>query len=195
MTALRLAKKEDAVAILDIYAPYIKNTSITFETEVPSVASFAERIENYLKNYPWLVCEINGKIAGYAYGSKYRERTAYQWSIECSVYVDEKYWKHGVAKALYTALFEILKQQGFMNVYAVINLPNEKSVAFHERLGFIHFADFENVGYKLGKWKTVGWWQRQLNEFIEEPPAPIKFSDLHKTFIIDLLNTSSALIK
>ena len=168
MTALRLAKKEDAVAILDIYAPYIKNTSITFETEVPSVASFAERIENYLKNYPWLVCEINGKIAGYAYGSKYRERTAYQWSIECSVYVDEKYWKHGVAKALYTALFEILKQQGFMNVYAVINLPNEKSVAFHERLGFIHFADFENVGYKLGKWKTVGWWQRQLNEFIED---------------------------
>lgn len=186
MSLIRLANKEDAAAMLDIYAPYIENTSITFETEVPSVQSFADRVENYLQSYAWLVCEIDGRIAGYAYASKYRERTAYQWSIECSVYVHENYWQNGVAKALYSVLLEILKRQGFMNVYAVINLPNEKSVAFHEHLGFRHFADYINVGYKLGKWKTVGWWQLQLNEFIDEPPAPLKFNEMDKTFLKDI---------
>ena len=195
MALIRLANKEDAAAMLEIYGPYIENTSITFETEVPSVQSFAERVENYLQSYPWLVCEIDGRIAGYAYGSKYRERTAYQWSIECSVYVHENYWQNGVAKALYSVLLEILKQQGFMNVYAVINLPNEKSVAFHERLGFSHFADYKNVGYKLGQWKTVGWWQLQLNEFTDEPPVPVKFSELNKIFLDDLFINAAADIK
>lgn len=180
MPAVRLASPGDAKGILEIYAPYIKNTSLTFETEVPSVAAFAERISTYLHRWPWLVCEKEGKIIGYAYASQYRERTAYQWSVECSVYIHDDFHRLGIAKALYNELFEILKQQGFRNVYAVINLPNDKSVAFHESCGFTYFATYEQVGYKLGKWKNVGWWRLILNEFGDEPAAPVLFSEMDK---------------
>ncbi len=180
MTVLRLATPADSNAILDIYAPYIQNTSFTFETEVPSIEEFAERIKNYLNNWPWLVCEIDGKIAGYAYATKYRERTAYQWCVESSIYIHDDFQKAGIGKLLYITLFEILKRQGFRNVYAVINLPNEKSVAFHERLGFTYFATYEQVGYKLGKWKNVGWWRLIVNEFGDEPAAPVKFADINQ---------------
>lgn len=173
---IRIASPQDAAAMLDIYHPYVKNTSITFETETPSVAAFAARVTHYLEKYPWLVYEVDGIIAGYAYASQYRERIAYQWSVECSVYIAEAFMRQGIASKLYTALFEILKQQGFMNVYAVINLPNDRSVALHENLGFRWFATYEQVGYKLGKWKNVGWWGLQLNDYIDDPPAPVDFS-------------------
>jgi L-amino acid N-acyltransferase YncA len=173
---IRIAKPADAGAILDIYAPYVRDTSITFETEVPSVSDFEKRIQKYLENWPWLLYEINGRIAGYAYASRYRERVAYQWSIECSVYIHDDHLRSGIASALYSRLFSILKIQGFTTVYAVINLPNDPSVALHESIGFTHFATYEKVGYKLGRWKNVGWWQLQLNEYLQEPPAPIKFS-------------------
>lgn len=183
MSLIRLATPEDAAGILAIYAPYIKNTSFTFETEVPSVEEFAERIKTNLFNWPWLVCEIDGVIAGYAYATRHRERTAYQWCVESSVYVHDGFQKKGIAKALYTSLFEILKKQGFRNVYAVINLPNDKSVAFHESCGFQYFATYEKVGYKLGKWKNVGWWKLSVNEYGDEPEAPIKFAELYKDFL------------
>ena len=184
---IRIAKPEDASAILDIYAPYIRNTSLTFETEVPTIIDFANRIGQYLENWPWLVYENNGKIVGYAYASRYRERTAYQWSIECSVYVHDDHFRTGVARNLYTKLFALLKAQGFTTVYAVINLPNDRSVAFHESMGFHYFATYEKVGYKLGKWKNVGWWQLQLNDYTDEPPAPIKFSLMPKHLITECL--------
>ena len=142
MSLIRLATPDDGAGILSIYAPYIENTSFTFETEVPSVEEFAERIRNYLINWPWLVCETDGKITGYAYAIRYRERTAYQWCTESSIYIHDDFQKAGIGKALYTALFEILRQQGVRNVYAVINLPNEKSVVFHENLGFSYFATY-----------------------------------------------------
>lgn len=195
MTVLRLASSADSKAILDIYAPYIQNTSFTFETEVPSVEEFAERIRTYLITWPWLVCEIDGKIAGYAYATKYRERTAYQWCVESSIYLHDDFQKAGIGKALYSALFEILKRQGFNNVYAVINLPNEKSVAFHERCGFEYFATYEKVGYKLGKWKNVGWWKLAVNEYGDEPTAPIKFSELNRDFLSHLFESKTADIK
>jgi len=186
---IRLANPTDAVALLAIYAPYIRNSSITFETGVPAVADFANRIRSYLDNWPWLVYEKeDGQVVGYAYASRYRERVAYQWSIECSVYVQEDHLRSGIARALYTALFAILKTQGFTTVYAVINLPNDRSVAFHESMGFKYFATFEKVGYKLGKWKDVGWWQLQLNEYLLEPAAPIKFSALDSETVEGLLN-------
>ena len=195
MTALRLATPADASGILAIYAPYIANTSFTFETEVPSVVEFAERINTYLINWPWLVCEVDGKIAGYAYATKHRERAAYQWSIESSIYIHDDYQKAGIGKALYHMLFDILKKQGFRNVYAVINLPNEKSVIFHENIGFIYFATYEQVGYKLGKWKNVGWWRFVINEFGDEPMATIKFADLDKSFLPKLFANYSSTIK
>ncbi len=183
MPFIRLANEKDADGILAIYAPYIENTSYTFETEVLSTEAFAQRINTYLINWPWLVYEINGTIAGYAYATRYRERTAYQWCTESSVYIHNDYQRSGIARALYTALFEILKRQGFRNVYAVINLPNDKSVRFHEGCGFTWFATYEKVGYKLGKWKDVGWWKLSINDYTDEPAAPVKFSELNKEFL------------
>lgn len=183
MIKLRLAKPADSGDILAIYAPYIEKTSFTFETDVPSPEAFAERISSYLESWPWLVCEVDGVIAGYAYAARYRERVAYQWSVESSVYVHDDHQRKGIARILYSALFKILKRQGFRNVYAVINLPNEKSVAFHESLGFSYFATYEQVGYKLGQWKNVGWWRLIVNEFDHEPAAPVLFSLLDKEFL------------
>ena len=183
MNIIRLATPDDAKGILSIYAPYIKNTSFSFETETPSIEEFSERIRTYLINWPWLVCEIDGMIAGYAYSTRHRERTAYQWCTESSVYIHDDFQRAGIARALYTALFEILKKQGFRNVYAVINLPNDKSVAFHESCGFEYFATYEKVGHKLGKWKNVGWWRLSINEYGDEPAAPVKFAELDKDFL------------
>jgi len=101
--------------------------------------------------------------------------------------VNDDYQRAGVARALYTPLFEILKRQGFRNIYAVINLPNDKSVAFHESCGFKHFATYEQVGYKLGRWKNVGWWRLIINEFGDEPAAPVLFSEMNKEFLPELL--------
>ena len=192
---IRLARATDAEGILSIYAPYIENTSFTFETEVPSIASFSKRITDYLHNWPWLVCEANGRIAGYAYASRYRERTAYQWSVESSVYIHDDFQRARIARALYTALNEILKAQGFRNVYAVINLPNEKSVAFHENFGYKYFATYEQVGYKLGKWKNVGWWRLILNEFNMEPDPPILFSELDSSSTSGILSNATRILQ
>ena len=195
MSSIRLATPADAKSILDIYAPYIANTSFTFETEIPSVEDFAERIRTYLLNWPWLVGEVNGKIAGYAYATRHRERTAYQWCVESSIYIHDDFQKKGIGNALYVALFDILKHQGFRNVYAVINLPNDKSVAFHERCGFEYFATYEKVGYKLGKWKNVGWWRLSLNEYNDEPVSPVKFSEMKKDFFSTIFKNAEALLK
>jgi len=192
---IRTATTSDTESILKIYAPYIENTSYTFETEVPTIESFKERISHYQESWPWLVCEIGGVVAGYAYGSRHRERVAYQWSVECSVYVHDNYQRRGVARALYTALINILKLQGFRNLYAVINLPNDKSVSFHEQLGFEYFATYKNVGYKLGRWKNVGWWQLQVNEYSMEPEPPLKFLEMDKTNVDEILKNSESLLR
>lgn len=192
---IRVATARDAAAILQIYGPYITDTSYTFEIEIPTEESFAERINDYLHTYPWLVCEIDGVLAGYAYGSKHRERIAYQWSAECSVYVHDDFHREGVGTALYSALIEILKLQQFRNLYAVINLPNEKSVAFHEKMGFEYFATYKHVGYKLGKWKNVGWWQLQLNEYSLEPEPPIKFSEMDMQSVDEIFHSARRFLR
>lgn len=190
----RLATPDDASGILDIYGPYVRDTSLTFETVVPSREEMAGRISKYLGEWPWLVAEENGRIAGYAYASRYRERVAYQWSVECSVYIHDDYFRHGLARALYTGLFHLLQQQGYRNVYAVINLPNDRSVAFHESLGFRWFATYEQVGYKLGQWKNVGWWRLVINEFGHEPAPVIPFSQLEKQELPPILDALPGLM-
>ena len=134
---------------------------------------------------------MDGKIAGYAYGSKYRERTGYQWCVECSVYIHDDFHRRGIAKTLYATLFKLLKHQGYRNVYAVINLPNDRSVQFHENCGFKWFANYENVGYKLGKWKAVGWWQLIINDYTDEPAPPCKFSELDKKVLDKILDQAN----
>jgi len=195
MPTIRLAIPSDAPAILGIYGPFILNTSFTFETEVPGSEIFAKRIMSYLADWPWLVCEIGGELAGYAYATRHRERAAYQWCVESSVYVRDNYGQKGVAGALYAALFDILTFQGCRNVYAGITLPNDKSVAFHKKFGFTPFAEYKNVGYKLGRWSTVSWWQLRIGEYSDNPAAPLKFPEVDPVFLEKVFNKSCGMIK
>jgi phosphinothricin acetyltransferase len=169
---IRLATEADCAAILDIYAPFIRNTVVTFEYDVPSLTDFRVRLANIIKQYPWLVCEIDGKIVGYAYASRYSERRAYDWSTDASVYVHPDFQRHKIASALYDALFEILKIQGYYNVYAVITAANNTSQLFHEAFGFIPVGIFHHVGFKAGRWLDVKWMELTLNEPSDTPIDP-----------------------
>lgn len=169
---IRLAAEHDSVSILEIYAPFIENTAVTFEYEVPTTLEFGKRIQSVLEKYPWFVCEIDREVIGYAYASKHRERAAYQWSVDVSVYISPKHHRKCIATALYTALVELLKLQGFYNAYAGIALPNEKSVGFHESFGFKLVGIFQNVGYKFNKWHDVGWFGLTISEYSKNPDTP-----------------------
>ena len=178
---IRLATPKDGAAILNIYKWYIENTAITFETEVPSIEAFGQRIENTLARFPWLVCEIDGVVAGYAYASKHRDRAAYQWSADLSIYVDEKYHRRHIAKALYQVLEEVLKLQGYYTVFSSVTTPNPKSEAFHAAYGFDTIGVFENVGYKSGQWRDVKWFKYALADYAKEPKAPKVFPEVRDT--------------
>lgn len=188
---IRNIKSDDIISVLNIYAPFIANSTVTFENEIPNIDSFTNRIEHYVASFPWLVADVDGKIAGYAYASKYRDREAYQWMVECSIYLDPDFAGKGIAKNLYNALFEILKIQGIYKVFAVIGLPNLKSVSFHEKMGFTWFATYKNVGYKLGKWLNVGWWELILSEPKDTPKTPIPYAELTKNKIERILKKYS----
>ena len=190
---IRVATKHDAAAMLEIYAPFILNSGITQEIEVPSVEEFQKRILSGLKERPWLVCEMDDQFAGYAYAGKHRERKGYQWCTEPSVYVSEKFYQRGVANALYTALFDILKLQGYVNAYAVITLPNDKSIAFHKKFGFKYLTTYPKIGYKLGEWHDVGWMQYEITPHKKDPADPIKFSEI-KTSLIDPVFAKASLL-
>jgi L-amino acid N-acyltransferase YncA len=174
----RTATTGDAPSILEIYRPYIERSATSFEEQVPALDSFAARIEKGLERYPWLVCEVDGVVAGYAYAAVYNERAAYQWTCLCSVYIAEDYRGRGLAKSLYNTLFSLLRAQGFCTVFALITLPNDASVKLHERCGFKPFTIFENIGFKLGSWQRVGWWRLELGAYPADPPAVVAFPDL-----------------
>ena len=146
---IRLVEKRDVSGILEIYAPFILETSVTFEEIVPDEASFWERIQGIMAELPYLVCEIDGRIAGYAYASGYRSRASYRWSKEVSVYVHPDFQRMKVADALYTSLNEMVRYQGIADLLAIITMPNEPSVAFHEHFGYHKCGEFSKVGYKL----------------------------------------------
>ena len=192
---IRIATKDDAAGMLEIYTPFILNSGITQETEVPSVEDFQQRVISNLEERPWLVCEINNQVAGYAYAGKHRDRKGYQWCTEPSVYISEKYFGFGIANALYTALFDILKIQGYVNAYAVITLPNDRSIAFHKKFGFDFLTTYKKIGYKLGQWHDVGWMQYEINPHNEEPADPIKFSQIDSLVLEPILTRSSGLLK
>ncbi len=164
MKIIRMATPADAAQILDIYAPFIKNTATSFEMEVPTVAQFAQRMAHYLAEAPWLICEEDQVIIGYAYASPHRGRAAYQWNREVSVYVHNHHYRKGIARLLYETLFELLSLQGYTNALAGIVQPNEASVRFHESLGFEKVGTYRNIGYKLGAWRDVAWYEKFLGE-------------------------------
>ena len=169
---IRLVEESDAEAIHSIYSPYVRDTSITFEQSPPSVAEIRRRIRKKGNRHPWFVCVDDDTVVGYSYAGPIRDRGAYQWSVESSVYVDSDYQRYGVARGLYTTLLSVLKLQGYYNVYAGTALPNQASTAFHETMGFEPIGVYENVGYKNGEWHNVKWWQKSLGDLPTDPDPP-----------------------
>lgn len=188
---IRLVTQSDAAALQAIYAPYVNETTISFETTPPTSEEMAARIQKTVAQYPWLVYEIQDEmpqdepeaakapsIAGYVYASSHRERKAYQWSVDVSVYIDPHYHRRNIGRGLYTALFDLLRAQGYINAYAGIALPNAGSVGIHTALGFEPVGIYRHVGYKLEGWHDVGWWVLHLASPPAQPLPPHPFRDL-----------------
>jgi phosphinothricin acetyltransferase len=178
---IRVALPEDASAILAIYAPIVRETAISFEVEPPTRMEMQQRIATTLRHLPWLVCERQGEVLGYVYASPHRARAAYQWSVDVSVYIQAQVRRAGMGRALYHALFELLTLQGLYQCFAGITLPNPASVGLHEALGFQPVGVYQAVGYKLGAWHDVGWWQRALQPCPSLPTPPTAFEVLQQT--------------
>ena len=176
MSAIRVAREADAAQVAEIYAPNVTGAFISFEAEPPTVEEMRARIAKTLPSHPWLVHDEEGRILGYAYASRHRERAAYQWSVDVSCYVRPEARGRGIGKALYTELLRRLEAQGFRNAYAGIALPNEASVRLHESVGFTPIGIYRGVGFKQGAWRDVGWWGVRLGspEAKPEPPRPFR---------------------
>ena len=166
---IRLATPADCAQIAAIYAPYVLDTAISFETEPPGELEMRQRVSSTLEFLPWLVCTYGDRVVGYAYAERFRTRAAYQWSSSVSVYVDSSVHRSGVGRGLYASLFKILELQGFYNLFAGITLPNEPSVGLHRSFGFQQIALERNVGYKLGLWHDVSMWQLSLRQCSSVP--------------------------
>lgn len=179
---IRLAERRDVSGILEIYAPFVRQTATSFEMEVPPENAFWDRIQSVMKEAPWLVCTIDGKVAGYAYAGPHRSRAAYQWNRELSVYVQPAFRRKKIGRVLYQALFESLHWQGYVNALAGIVLPNETSVRFHEEMGFRLAGVYHRIGYKLDRYWDMGWWERPL---ITDERAPGAIRTVH-----ELINTT-----
>ena len=184
-TIIRIATIEDAKALLEIYAPYVKNTAITFEYEVPSEDEFKKRIENTLNKYPYLVAENQGEIVGYAYASAFHSRAAYQWDVETSIYIKQDQRNSGVGKALYLELERLLKLQNILNLNACIAYPEtedeyltKNSVEFHEHLGYQMVGEFHKCGYKFDRWYNMVWMKKHIGEHLEKPLSVISFKEI-----------------
>ena len=159
---IRPATADDAAACRAIYAPFVTDNWVSFELQVPTVVEMQSRIAANSASHGWLIAEIGNCVAGYAYGSPHRTREAYQTSCDVAVYVDPAFSRRGVGRALYDALLPILKERGFHAAFAGIALPNPASIRLHEALGFSALGVYREVGWKMGAWRDVGWWQRLL---------------------------------
>jgi L-amino acid N-acyltransferase YncA len=168
---VRPARVFDAAAILAIYAPAVIASVISFEEELPSLDELTARM-SARPAMPWLVAELDGEVAGYAYASPHRQRAAYRWSADCSVYIAPAYHRQGLGRLLYEHLFATMKELGYITMYAGIALPNDSSVGLHERLGFTRVGVYRNVGFKQGRWLDVGWWTLPL--VAELPAHPVE---------------------
>jgi L-amino acid N-acyltransferase YncA len=163
---------EDAAAIAGIYAPYVRETAVTFELDAPDPQEMVRRIAVICADHPYLVAEVAGVVRGYAYAGKYRPRAAFRWTVETTIYVDREHPGRGIGGTLYRQLIDACVEAGFVTAIGVIALPNRASVALHERLGFTAVGTQAGVGYKHGRWHDVGFWQRDLAPRSQEPPEP-----------------------
>lgn len=171
---IRAAEIErDAAACAAIYAPYVVEGPTSFEETAPGAAEMAERMRRTTATHPWLVAEDGGQVVGYAYASPHRERAAYRWAVDVTVYVDPAHHRRGIGRQLYEHLCPLLRQQRFHVACAGITLPNDASVRLHESLGFKQIGVYRNIGFKAASWRDVGWWQLQLLPANNEPQEPL----------------------
>jgi L-amino acid N-acyltransferase YncA len=162
MNAIRPATSADAPRCAEIYRPFVTDSWASFELDPPDATEMAKRIADYSSTHAWLVCEIEGQVAGYAYGSQHRTRHAYQTSCDVAVYVDPAFARRGVGQALYGALLPLLKDRGYHAAFAGIVLPNDGSIGLHRAMGFTPVGIYKEVGWKMGAWRDTSWWQRLL---------------------------------
>ena len=158
---IRAATLQDVPAILDIYRPFILNTAITFEYDVPTLAEFEQRFLSITKEHPWLVWEENGKVLGYAYAEKTFTRAAYQWAADLAIYLAPEAQGKGIGRKLYKAVEDIIRKQGYHLCYGVVTSANKKSCAFHEAMGYVKRAEFPDCGYKFGNWYGTIWYEKR----------------------------------
>jgi L-amino acid N-acyltransferase YncA len=178
---IRVASTDDAASVAEIYGPSVTENATSFEVVAPDASEMSSRISKILPQYPWLVCEAEGQVIGYAYASAHRDRAAYRWSVDVSAYISTKVHRRGVGTALYAALFEILVLQRYRNAYAGITLPNSASEGMHGRAGFSLVGVYHHVGYKFGVWHDVGWYERSLLPPAANPLEPISFADIRES--------------
>ncbi|MGA9856219.1 MAG: arsinothricin resistance N-acetyltransferase ArsN1 family B [Solirubrobacteraceae bacterium] len=162
----------DAAACAAIYAPSVADGVASLEERAPEPHEIADRMRNITRAYPWLVAEVDGAVAGYAYASRHHDRAAYRWSANVTVYLAPEHHRKGIGRGLYAALFTLLERQGIHQVCAGITLPNAASVGLHESMGFVLIGVYPNIGFKFGQWRSVGWWQKPLRDHPPDHPPP-----------------------
>ena len=185
---IRMAMASDSKEILKIYAPYIKDTAISFETEVPTIVEFSLRIQMITKQYPFLVYTIDNEIVGYAYASRHRERAAYLYNVEMSIYFLPEYHGSGKAYSLYDCLLVLLGELGYKNAYAVYTEPNVKSMRFHQKFGFKLIGTHHKTGYKFGKWHDVTWLEKTIREHDETPKGILSINQISSEYLESLFS-------
>jgi phosphinothricin acetyltransferase len=170
---IRLATTEDAAAILEIYRPAVEDLPISFETVAPSLEEMQQRIISCFYRFPWVVEDVEGQLRGYAYANVYRPRAAYRWTVITSVFVTSELARQGIASRLYRVLFAVLERQGARQALAAITNSNVASQRFHEAHGFRKVGEMPNLGFKLGEWQSVAWWQRALGDGAASAPSEV----------------------
>ena len=184
---IRMVSEKDIPKLVEIYRPYVEETSVSFEYTTPTVEEFTQRVKDYTAVYPYLIAECQGEIMGYAYGSRYGKRDAYQWCAELSIYLSPKAKGLGIGKKLYEKAVAILEKQGVYRLYAIISHPNEASVNFHKKMGFVEYGRFPNCGFKLGQWHDLIHMERELKQAQVNPVKITPVLQLPKEFLDEVL--------
>lgn len=191
---IRPATTADGAACTAIYAPYIE-TAVTFESPAPDAAELSRRIADTLRGYPWLVCERDGEVLGYAYAHRYRPRAAFDWTSEFSIYMSQTKRGHGAGAALYNAVAELMTAQGYIVAYGLVSTPNEPSERLHEKCGFKRMFTLENCAWKLGEWRDLTYYMRSLAP-MSDAPAPVRaFPELEAGFVRSVCEKYAAQIR
>lgn len=183
---IRFVNPTDTAAIAEIYRPMVEETVISFEMIPPNAAEFQRRIEKTIPAYPWIVAEVEGKVAGYAYAGLHRARAAYRWTAELSVYIHSDFHRRGIAKALYGAVMDILRIQGYVNVLGGITLPNPASEKLHATMGFTRVGAFNHIGYKFGGFQATEWWEKLLVSAETTPSEPVSLTEIDPSVIDEI---------